>query len=405
LARTRLDLSDELAARVLGGEATLGIADLSDARPAEAPGRPLWLRDRRGVILGTAVADPENGLLRVLSRDAVQTLNEALFRPRVRRAMAWRRGLGLADGRSACRLLNGEGDGVSGFEADLFGPYAVLFVYAWGLLNLGRVLARTLLELPGIEGVVMKVRLKRDPGGGPGAIHQEVVGREPPESLVVHEEDLPFEVHLLSGLNTGLFTDMREHRRGLRRFVAGKRVLNTFAYTCSLSVSAARGGAATVTSVDLSSGVLAWGRENFRLAGLDPESSAYRFEAEDTLRLLEAEAGRRGAYDVVILDPPTYSSARDARFSVRENTPDLVERAAALFPAEEGGMLWVSANTRRGPSILPAVEEGLRRAGRTARMLEVGGLPPDYPTLVGDARARYLQVLLLHVTRRPPWNA
>jgi 23S rRNA G2069 N7-methylase RlmK/C1962 C5-methylase RlmI len=83
---------------------------------------------------------------------------------------------------------------------------------------------------------------------------------------------VPFEVHPARGLNTGLFTDMREHRHGLARFVAGRAVLNGFAYTGTLSVVAARAGASAVTTVDLSSGVLGWARDNVRLSGRDPDA-------------------------------------------------------------------------------------------------------------------------------------
>ena len=101
---------------------------------------------------------------------------------------------------------------------------------------------------------------------------------------------VPFEVHLLGSLNVGLFCDMREHRRGIGRFVAGRTVLNTFAYTGALSVAAARAGAKTVTSVDLSSGVLAWARENFRLSGFAEGDARLRFVTSDVRRFTPPDA-------------------------------------------------------------------------------------------------------------------
>ncbi len=156
---------------------------------------------------------------------------------------------------------------------------------------------------------------------------QETVGEAPPETLVVEERGVHFEVHLVRGLNTGLFTDMREHRHGLARFVAEKHVLNGFAYTGTLSVVAARAGASSVTTVDLSSGVLGWARDNFRLSGLDPEAPACRFEASDVGRFLdeEARAGRR--FDVILLDPPAFSAARGAAFAIDRDYPDLIAKA------------------------------------------------------------------------------
>ena len=116
------------------------------------------------------------------------------------------------------------------------------------------------------------------------------------------EAGVPYEVHLQGGINVGLFSDMREHRVGLHRFVRGRRVLNTFAYTGALSVAAARAGAAAVTSVDLAGGALAWARENFKLSGLDPEAAAYRWEASDVFKFLAAARARGDRYDVIILE-------------------------------------------------------------------------------------------------------
>jgi 23S rRNA (cytosine1962-C5)-methyltransferase len=197
----------------------------------------------------------------------------------------------------------------------------------------------------------------------------------------------------------GLFSDMREHRVGLSRFVRGRRVLNTFAYTGSLSLAAARGGAAAVTSVDLAAGPLAWARENFRLSGLDPEAAQFRWETSDVFKFLTAERARGGRYDVVILDPPTVSGARVSSWAQKRDYPELIADACALLP-EGGGHLWISSNTHSGPGVLKYVTEGLARARRRAAVLELGGLPPDFPTPLNWPAARYLEVCQLRVDGR-----
>ena len=82
---------------------------------------------------------------------------------------------------------------------------------------------------------------------------------------------------------------------------------------------------------------------------------------------------------MIILDPPTVSAARASQWSMKKDYPDLIALAARLLPAA-GGVLWVSGNPRRGPGIIEHVDAGLRRAGRRGAVLELGGLPPDYPT-------------------------
>ena len=390
-----LTLNGEL--RLAARPPQLALSDVS-SRDLE-PGRPVRLLDARGETRATGVADPENELVRVWSHgDDSPAPDAAFLRGKLAAAFAHRRTLGLCDGESSYRLINGEGDGLSGLTVDVYGPFAVVNALSRGLLGHGRLLAQCALEmfpaagLP-LRGAVLKTRLKGS-GNSPERAKDDVVGETPPDKLVVHESGVPYEVHLRGGINVGLFTDMREHRAGLARFVRGKRVLNTFAYTGALSVAAARAGAAEITSVDLATGPLAWARANFALSGLDP--AAHRWEVSDVFRFLEAEEGRRARYDVIILDPPTVSGARASLWAQKRDYPELIAAACALCP-DEGGHLWISSNTRRGPSVLKHVDAGLALAKRDAQILELGGLPPDYPTPVNWPAARYLEVCQIRV--------
>lgn len=354
------------------------------------PGQPLRLLSPSGSLEALAVADPENQLVRVFARadEGLGAIDATLFRARVRQALSLRQGFGLVARETTHRVLHGAGDGLPGFCADVYGQHLVLYVYARGLLTLGRALAGVLREELGLSGVVLKLRSQ---DAAQGTVKQEIVGEEPPERLVVHEGGVPYEVHLGSGLNVGLFTDMREHRLRLARFARERSVLNLFSYTASLSVAAARAGARQVTSVDLAAGVQSWARENFRLSGLSPE--AHRFETGEVSAFMKKAAREGERYDLIIADPPTYSAARASAWSMRKDYPELIGRAAALLP--RGGLLWLSANRRDLPPLPELALEALERVQRSASLLEQGGLPPDYPTLLAQPQDRYLQVCLL----------
>jgi len=392
VAAKGVPLSQSALDRLTQGAPGLAITDLGGVAGLE-PGRPLRLLDPHGDVVATAVADPENGVVHIFAREALRAMDGAFFRARADAALALRHTLGLVDGVSSYRLINGEGDGLPGLWVDVYGRFAVLSAASGGLLPLARLLAAAVRDATGAAGVVLKVRGK-DPQDR--TLKDEVLGETPPEKLVVEELGVPYEVHLLGSLNVGLFCDMREHRRGIRRFVEGRRVLNTFAYTGALSVAAARAGAVAVTSVDLSSGVLAWARENFRLSGLSPDDPRFRFEVSDVRRFMEKQQRAGATYDTVILDPPTVSAARASQWSMKKDYPDLIALATRLLP-REGGHLWVSANTRKGPDVVRHVQDGLRRAGRPGAVLELGGLPPDFPTPADWPESRYLEVCQLHV--------
>jgi 23S rRNA (cytosine1962-C5)-methyltransferase len=392
VAAKGVSLSQSALDRLTLGAPSLGLQELGDVAGLE-PGRPLRLLDPKGEVVASAVADPENGVVHIFARHALRAMDAAFFRARLEASLTLRRALGLVDGVSAYRLVNGEGDDLPGLWVDVYGAHAVISAASSGLLPLARLLAEATLAVTGASGVVLKVRGK-DPQDR--SLKDEVFGQAPPQKLVVQELGIPYEVHLLGSLNVGLFCDMREHRRGIRRFVEGRRVLNTFAYTGALSVAAARAGAASVTSVDLSSGVLAWARENFRLSALSPDDPRWRFETSDVRRFMEKEQRAGATYDTIIMDPPTVSAARASQWSMKKDYPDLIALATRLLP-REGGFLWISANTRKGPDVLRHVQEGLRRAARSGVVLELGGLPPDFPTPASWPESRYLEVCQLHV--------
>jgi 23S rRNA (cytosine1962-C5)-methyltransferase len=392
MAHHALTLSPEAHDHVATGLRDMPVGAVAGAERCE-PGQPVRLMSPAGELAALAIADPENALLRVMAtaEEGYSSIDARFLRARVKRAVALRAQFGLVRQRTSHRLLNGAGDGLPGFGADVYADHAVLYAYSRGLLSPARLLAELLMEELGLSGVVLKLRGRE---AAQSSIKQEIVGTSPAERIIVHEEGVPFEVHLLGGLNVGLFTDMREHRSFLQRFVGGKRVLNVFSYTGSLSVAAARAGASAVTSVDLAAGVQRWARANFELSQLDP--SLYHFETQEVMAFFK-KAGREGQrFDVIIVDPPTYSAARAGAWSMRKDYPELISRAIALLPS--GGLLWLSANARDLPPLPLLARDAFARAKRSGQVLSMGGLPPDYPTLPAQPEDRYLQVSLFSVS-------
>ncbi len=353
-------------------------------------GSPLRLLRPDGARVALALFDPENQLVRVVARaDEGDDITPELWRARVVRAVAQRRALGLVAPDAAWRALHGAGDSTPGVQADVFGGWAVVYALSEALMPAARAIAEALCAEAGLRGAVLKCRARG--AAQAGRVRQEWLGARTPERLVVQERGLSFEVHLDAGINVGLFTDLREPRHGLARFLGAGQVLNLFAYTGSLSVVAARAGA-TVTSVDLSAGVLGWAQDNFRLNGLEPDRGG--FVAEDASRFLNQAIGAGRRFDAVLIDPPTVASGRDAGFALERDYPGFVARAAQLLAP--GGLLWLASNAR-GVSLLGFAREGLRRVGRNASVLETAGLAADYPTLVAQPEDRYLQVVVLRL--------
>lgn len=161
------------------------------------------------------------------------------------------------------------------------------------------------------------------------------------ERLVVTEGGLRFEVNLFHYLDTGLFLDHRPTRARLRELAQGRDVLNLFCYTASATVYAAAGGARTTTSVNLSSTYLEWAARDLALNGLD--GLAHELVAADVAGFLRDDRAR---YDLVFVDPPTFSnSKRAADFDVQRHHVDLLRSCAARLAPD--GLIVFSTNYRR----------------------------------------------------------
>jgi 23S rRNA (cytosine1962-C5)-methyltransferase len=238
---------------------------------------------------------------------------------------------------------------------------------------------------------------------------QLVSGAAAPERFTIRENGLQYELSFNEGCSVGLFLDQRDNRR---RFLTGHiaaefplfnlepgtwnmepGVLNVFAYTCGFSVCAAKAGART-TSLDLSKKYLEWGKRNFTLNGLDPAAHEFAYgDAFDWLRRL-AKKGR--AFDVIVLDPPTFSQSKEhGVFRVEKDYGRLVTAAMPLLKA--GGVLFASANAAgwEPEKFLAAVEGGVRAAQRKIIRSHYVPQPPDFP--VSRSEPAYLKTVWMQL--------
>ncbi len=164
------------------------------------------------------------------------------------------------------------------------------------------------------------------------------------EYFVINEPPFKFWVNLERYLDTGLFLDHRPLRQFLVANSDGKKVLNLFCYTASLSVAAAKGGA-TVTSIDMSRTYLDWGMENFVLNDLDP--SSHRFIQADVLKELQLMIEANVKFDLILLDPPSFSNSKrmEDDLDIERDHAILIRDCMKLL--NQDGTLYFSTNKRK----------------------------------------------------------
>ena len=215
---------------------------------------------------------------------------------------------------------------------------------------------RTVLDIPK-KNIFIKQRKKQR---GETSQYEKFAASK--HCITVEEQGLKFIVNLSDYLDTGLFFDHRPLRLAVKNECRGKHVLNLFCYTGAFSVYAAKGGAASVDSVDLSHTYLEWAKKNFSINNIDISQIAdcggktvdkYRFIQEDAVKFIKSAANAdtskalRCRWDIIILDPPTFSNSKRLKdvFDINRDWPELVN--AALKTLNPGGVIYFSTNSAK----------------------------------------------------------
>ncbi|KAF0216284.1 MAG: hypothetical protein FD174_3738 [Geobacteraceae bacterium] len=370
------------------------IADAYTKRwPPGKSGDVVELTDEKGRFLATALLDPaERVIARVLARERMR-LDHTWLSKRLQSAIQLRNIHADLGETSAYRLVNGEGDGLPGFTVDRYGDYLMVQLYSSAWRPHLETVTQILQGLLAPVGIYEKSRPQKtrelEAVSESKSYGRLLVGTPAPHPLQVKENGLNFLVSLDRGLNTGLFLDQRKNRRDLLARAKGRRVLNLFSYTAAFSVAAAAAGASKVTSVDVSSTYTEWGRANFGANRLNPKR--HEFIVGDCLGVLLELARRGESYDIIIMDPPSFSTTATSRFTTRGGTAELV--AAALPVLQAGGLLITSSNHQKVDvaDYLKELRRGALQAGNELRVISLAGQPEDFPYPVTFPEGRYLK--------------
>ncbi|ATB41463.1 SAM-dependent methyltransferase [Cystobacter fuscus] len=316
----------------------------------------------------------------------------------LRRAHERRTPLREQPGTTAYRLVHGAADGVPDVTVDVFESLHVVSLYR----DFSPAEEEALLGDLDAAWAPPCVYLKRRPRE---ARHLANVAREQlapeqavrgasVESVVAWENGCRFLIRPGQGLSVGLYLDMRDTRAWVAREARERTVLNLFSYTCAFGVTATAGGARRVLNIDASRRVLEWGAENARLN--DQPVDRYDYVAGDVFEWLERLARKGEAFELVVVDPPSFATTRTSRFSAAKDYASLAALAARVVAP--GGRLVACCNlaTLAPRRFETMVAEGVARAGRRAGGgVSLGPSPVDFPASAEHPAALKVRVLEL----------
>ena len=355
------------------------------------PGQPVTIQANNGKFIGTGYINPHVLLCaRLVSRDPEHALGPALLVHRLNVALSLRERLYE---RPFYRLVHGEGDGLPGLIVDRYGDRCVVQLTTAGM---ERMKDKVLAALQKVLKPVAVLWRNDSPVREIEGLERYVADAagEIPETVMIEEDGLRFQVAPRTGQKTGWFYDQRDNRARLDRYIRDRRVLDVFSYVGAWGLRAAARGAREVVCVDRSAPALEQAAANVVLNGV---GDRVQFQQGDAFEVLKAQREARERFDVVIVDPPAFIKRRK---DMKEGT--LAYRRInemAMQVLERDGLL-VSCSCSQLFS-REALEQTLLQASRhldrNLVILEQGRQGPDHPVPPAIPETDYLKVVFARV--------
>ena len=360
----------------------------------------------KGKYIGTGFYNDHSKIrVRLLSYNANDRFDEAFFERRVRYAVDYRKTVMPGADFACCRLIFGEADGFPGLTVDRFDDVLVAQVLSLGMERhknqIFSLLLRVLREMgERVKGVYERndVKIRELEGMSENKGIAQIPENELTEAdlmPIIVENGLSYMVDVVNGQKTGFFLDQKYNRQAVARIAKGKHVLDCFTHTGAFALNAARGGAASVTAVDISGEALKTAQQNIlrnHLVDVVTTREANVFEL-----LTELKAQGHAPYDFIILDPPAFTKSSSTVRSAFRGYKEINLKAMKLLP--RGGYLATCSYSHfmEDALFVKMLHEAARDAQVSLRQIEARQQAPDHPILYNVPETDYLKFYLFQV--------
>lgn len=357
-----------------------------------------------GKYLGTGFLSLESKIrIRLVSGNANDRFDEAFWRRRISYAWEYRKTV-MAGDLDCCRVIFGEADSFPGLTVDRFSDILVTQTLSVGMERIKPMLFPLIVSVlrddgQSISGIYERndVKIRELEGLPQNKGWFELDGEAKPQSTVTEicENGIYYSVDVENGQKTGFFLDQKYNRLAVARLAKGKNVLDCFTHTGSFALNAAKGGAAHVTAVDVSSSAIELARSNAERNGL---SDRMDFLCADVFELLpELQKNARPPFDFIILDPPAFTKSRKTVSNAEKGYKEINYRALKLLP--RGGYLATASCSHFMPSELfvKMLRSAAFDAGVELKQIEMRQQAPDHPILWNVPETDYLKFYIFQV--------
>ena len=353
------------------------------------------VRDFDGFFLGLGFFNRDSKIrVRMLTRRE-HTLTPEFFRERLEQAWEYRK---MTVDTSCCRIIFGDADFLPGLTVDKFSDVLVVESLALGIDRLKPMLLELLTDILKEDGIEIrgiyersdaKVREKEGMKREKGFLSAEF------DTLVpITENGVKYLVDVKNGQKTGFFLDQKYNRLAMQKFCVGKKVLDCFTHTGSFALNAGLAGASSVLGVDASETAVKMAEENARLNGL---SDRVKFRTADVFELLPELEKNGESYDVVILDPPAFTKAREQTKQAVKGYREINMRGLKLV--KDGGILATcSCSHFMTPELFTeTIAQAARSVHKRLRQIEYRHQSADHPILWAAEESYYLKFYIFQV--------
>ena len=355
--------------------------------------------------LGTGFANDISKIrVRIVSRNANDRFDEAFWQRRVKYALDYRKTVMGDKDFACCRLIFGDADDMPGLTVDRYNDVLVAQTLCYGMDQVKPVIFKALVDELAAMGVTIRgiyerndVKVRKLDGMEEYKGWYEADFLPQPGSVLttIDENGILYDVDVENGQKTGFFLDQKYNRLAVAKIAAGKHVLDCFTHTGAFALNAAKGGAASVTAVDISQEAVDMTNENIRRNGLEAIVTAKQANVFDLLTDLADH--KCHDYDFIILDPPAFTkSGHTVRNAIR-GYKEINLKAMKLLP--RGGYLATCSCSHfmRDDLFRQMLHDAAKDAGVRLRQIEGRQQSPDHPILWNVPETNYLKFYLFQV--------